>query len=110
MHGEEDVVKDLFTWFDATRCQSFRIPQLGFDLLDIRQRRGQRQRSGLPCAVFLVVQHALPVPFRLLLRAGFPGVHEGQVVFCARADQSLTIDVVALRRVRLVPFQIPRGR
>ena len=40
-----------------------------------------------------------PIPLRLLLCAGFPRVDEGQVVSCARTHQSLTIDIVALRRV-----------
>ena len=105
---EEDVVKDLFTWFDPSSSQSSRSAQLGFDLLDFVKRvlGNSEVVYPVPCSLWSNMRFA--VPFRLLLRAGLPRVHEGDIVSCARAGQSLTVDVVALRRPRGRSRRLPR--
>ena len=103
--GEGDVVKDIFIWFDASRSQSLRSLQLGFDLLDFIKGVVGDNKVVCPVPYSLWSNMGFPIPFRLLLCAGFPRVDEGQVVSCERTDQSCSAPGVGVRLA-----QIPRGR
>ena len=91
------MVKDFSAWLDTSRSQSLRSLQLGFDLLDlaIGVVRDSEVVYPVPCSLWSDI--GFSIPFRLPLCAGFPRPDECQIVSCARTDQSLTIDIVALR-------------